>query len=424
MGGASIDDVLVLPLRANDGLVKYIGNFIADKTGSPEQRRLNRVIRHKTFSCGEYLPKLLETGLVKGKRVILVDSLTSKVNPNERAWTRLALTASAVTAYGAREVHYAAFPLWGARQDEDPLTYEDRPEGPIEDPDDLKHWDKLREMRGEAFSLQVYIDFISRYAQSLTTASVHNEENTRACIANSYGTAEGHFFNLDPFILFSHFLTTYPLKTEDGELLDFGDKGSNVVFMGFDRGAWPLIDRLKRYIGFEKAGVVKNRKVRLRPNDPKALRSERASEVNYQGLTDRIVVTGDDLYDTGGTHEKTFTTGIDYEKEGVPRHVIFMTPYPHCSGEGFERIERTRTNMITGTFRPHIADHDEYGSESINVIYPGAWLAEEFLSIMAGNGVILTEQSFPHLDERYLQELYEVRGDPIPIIDFTPHNNH
>lgn len=417
------DDVLILPLRGNDGLVKAIAEYMNLRDENGDALALNQVFRIRSFSDGSPNPKVYRQDIVKGKRVILVDTYTTRVNMNERAFARLMFSVDALKRSGAAEVNLASFPLPYARQDEDPADIAKIPSDST-DPTVQKHRKKLQNMQGESFAMDAYNSFLHNIGiKRIFTSENHNPKEMRESVERHYGTSDGVLYNLDPFILFGHLFSFAPIYGQNGEPLDFGRNGSNVVMGGIDLAAHERVDRLIRYTGFTDAAVLLNLKNRRRAGDPTAISVQKFGDRNYHehGLEGKILLIPDDMFDSGGSVESTLLD-IDYTKEGVPKYVLCVVPYPINSGEAFERIQKNHLNIWTTTFRPNISQHGDFGAESITPLYMGRWLADEFSSIMSEGKPLLVEENFPNLSPAYLSRLYELRN-PSRMVMFTPNTN-
>jgi len=381
-----------------------------------EPLSLNKVLRYNNFPDGATNPKVYKPEEIEGKRVILVDTHTSRVNMNERAWTRVAFLKSILDGAGATEVNLATFPIPYSRQDADPNA--PPPKGNPNDPAHKKRLRKHFNIQGEPFALDDYIGFLSYLGiKRIITAENHNPAGTEEIIQRRFGKAKGVFFNLDPFILFGHLFKNFPMYGADGQRLDFGQNGSNVVLGGFDVGALDRLERFAHYAGWTEYQRTTQLKNRLEAANPEAIEILK-QEKGYDTLEGRIFIIPDDIFDSGGTMDRALMA-IPFSKEGKPAYLIAVVPYPINTGEAFDRLERNNLNMWTMTFRPNIAMHDEYGAETINPLFIGKWLADEFGSIMTTGKPILIRENLGNLTDSYLSTLYELR-DPSPMEHFRP----
>lgn len=422
----SIDDILLIPLRDSDGLGHSMARLLSEKRGGHDTS-IRKMIRHRTFKGGEYSPRTDASTEYAGKRVVLLSTFTSRVDFNAQATARVLFMHGLAMGYGAKEVNLMALPFPYARQDDDPQmltpaeealkSAEQRGAETDTIADLRKRVRKLRGMQGDAFGLDLYVQFLSqRPIARIMTSEDHNPAAMRQCVERHYGSTQGVYFNSDPFILFGHLFSHHRFHGEN-ETLSFRNGGNDAVVALFDKGSWERGERFCTYAGFENVGFIRGRKSRKRAGDPTAIDTDLQYEIGEDDLEGKTLIVPDDIFDSGGTVVESIMK-IDFERYGTPRYVVVVAPYPVMSGEAFDRLADNRINLVTTSFRPSMRHHTEYGSDQTNVLYVAEAMTHELITVMTENRSLLSSENFGNLRPHEISDLYSLPEER-PFIPFV-----
>jgi|TARA_B100001971_G_C18256306_1_gene582434 phosphoribosylpyrophosphate synthetase len=360
-----MSEILLFPVRPNDSFASRLAESLKELEAYGDGDLNDKLINRK-FSDGEYNPVITEDNTdepnkrrCEDKDVYLVWSITSQITPTE-SFGRVLLLADAAYREGADNVYLVLPYYYFNRQDIDPaLRYtKEFDSGNIED---IKLKKKLGKMEGQPFSLEVVVKHLhSAGIKKVLTMDDHSE-HTREIYERIYGRDDA-YVNLDPLPVYAHYILNSLSRD-----VDLGDKGSNVILFGPDKGSMDKIVKVYDLLDLECATKLLFDKNRLKENDPNEIESVlKECDGDLSNLSNKVVLGFDDQGDSLGTFTNPFINLFRKEKPkyifGCISHLILP------NSEAFTRVYKNRLNLIGTNSHPNIAYHAELGVSQITVL--------------------------------------------------------
>ena len=216
-------------------------------------------------------------------------------------------------------------------------------------------------MEGQPFSLEVVVKHLhSAGIKKVLTMDDHSE-HTREIYERIYGRDDA-YVNLDPLPVYAHYILNSLSRD-----VDLGDKGSNVILFGPDKGSMDKIVKVYDLLDLECATKLLFDKNRLKENDPNEIESVlKECDGDLSNLSNKVVLGFDDQGDSLGTFTNPFINLFRKEKPkyifGCISHLILP------NSEAFTRVYKNRLNLIGTNSHPNIAYHAELGVSQITVL--------------------------------------------------------
>ena len=361
-----MSDILLFPVGHNDSFASKLAESLRELEAYGDGELHDKLVNSK-FSDGEYKPIINKDDLAEpgkrrceGKDVYLVWSITGQITPTE-SFGRVLFLADAAYREGARNVNMVIPYHYFNRQDIDPALIYTR-EFDSDSPEDVKLKEKLEKIESRSFSLEVVVKHLhSAGIKKVLTMDDHSE-HTREIYERVYGRDDA-YVNLDPLPVYAHYILNSLSRDAD-----LGNKGSNVILFGPDKGSVDRIVRVYDLLDLESACKLLFDKNRLKDNDPNAVESVlKECDGDLSDLSESVVLGFDDQGDTLGT----FTNPILklFRGDNSPKYIFgFISHLILPNSEAFSRVYKNRLNLVGTNSHPNIAYHAELGVPQITVL--------------------------------------------------------
>tara|TARA_Y100000310_G_scaffold267709_1_gene279852 strand:- start:18592 stop:19827 length:1236 start_codon:yes stop_codon:yes gene_type:complete len=360
-----MSDILLFPVRHNDSFASKLAESLKELEAYGDGDLSDKLVNSK-FSDGEYKPIINKDDSAEpdkrrceGKDVYLVWSITSQITPND-SFARVLFLADAAYREGARNVNLVIAYHYFNRQDVDPALIYARGFNP-DSSEDVKLKEKLEKIESRSFSLEVVVKHLHNAGIKKVLTMDDHSEHTKEIYERIYRRDDA-YINLDPLPVYAHYILN-SLSRE----VDLGDRGSNVILFGPDKGSEDKIVRAYDLLDLESACKLLFDKNRLKDNDPNAVESVlKECDVDLSDLSESVVLGFDDQGDSLGTFTNPFISLFRKEKPkyifGCISHLILPNT------EAFSRVYKNRLNLIGTNSHPNIAYHAELGVPQITVL--------------------------------------------------------